>query len=162
MKSARVLLGLTLVIGVSGCAMKSDLPMNPQDRILLVKSHAQAAEMKTAELVPRDVRADIRQADKGTLLSCAGGRQWSGSTRIQLKKPIDGERVVIQLGKVAPDHGFTVTRSTTPDGAARLRLIDVHGTTVYASAWVDGRSIEVNSFSRCFPLPKDFRPERSY
>jgi hypothetical protein len=162
MKSARVLLGLTLVIGLSGCAMKSDLPTNPHDRVLLVKSRAQAAEMKTAELVPRDVRTDIRQADKGTLLSCSGGRQWSGSTRIQLKKAIDGERVVKQLGKVAPDHGFTVTRSTTPDGAARLRLIDGHGTTVYASTWVDGKSIEVDSFSECFPLPKDFHPERSY
>ena len=162
MKSARVLLGLTSVIGLSGCAMKSDLPTNPHDRILLVKSHAQAAEMKAAELVPRDVRTGIRQADKGTLLSCSSGRQWSGSTRIQLKNAIDGERVVKQLVKVAPDHGFTVTRSTTPDGAARLRLIDGHGTTVYASTWVDGRSIKVSSFSECFPLPKDFRPERSY
>ncbi|WP_267424842.1 MULTISPECIES: hypothetical protein [unclassified Curtobacterium] len=142
--------------------MKSDLPMNPQDRILLVKSQAQAAEMQTAELVPRDVRADIRQAEKGTLLSCSGGRQWSGNTTIQLKNPVNGEQVVEQLGKVASDHGFTVTRSTTPDGAARLRLIDEHGTTVYASLWVDGTSIEVNSFSECFPLPEDFRPERSY
>jgi hypothetical protein len=162
MKSARVLLGLMLVIGLSGCALKSDLPTNPYDRVLLVKSHAQAAEMTTAELVPRDVRTDIRQAHKGTLLSCSGGRQWSGSTRIQLKNAIDGERVVKQLGKVAPDHGFTITRSTTPDGAARLRLVDGHGTTVYASTWVDGRSIEVNSFSKCFPLPKSFHPERSY
>jgi hypothetical protein len=162
MKSARVLLGLTLVVGISGCAVNRDLSTNPNDRILLVKSHAQAAEMQTAELIPRDVRTEIRQADKGTLLSCSGGRQWSGSTRIQLKNTIDGERVVNQLGEVAPDHGFTVTRSTTPDGAARLRLIDGHGTTVYASTWVDGRSIEVNSFSECFPLPKDFHAERSY
>ncbi|MBF4582002.1 hypothetical protein ITJ54_04900 [Curtobacterium sp. VKM Ac-2865] len=162
MKSARVLLGLTLVIGLSGCAMKSDLPTNPHDRILLVKSHAQDAEMRAAELVPVDDRTDIKQADKGTLLSCSGGRQWSGNTTIQLKNPANGEQVVEQLGKVAHDHGFTVTRSTTPDGAARLRLIDGHGTSVYASTWVDGRSIEVNSFSECFPLPKDFRPERSY
>ena len=162
MKSACVLLGLTLVIGLSGCAMKSDLPTDSEDRILLVKSHAQAAEMKTAELIPRDVRTDIKQADKGTLLSCSGGRQWSGSTRIQLKDLIDGEQVVDQLGKVAPEHGFTVTRSTTPDGAARVRLVDGQHTTVYASVWVDGKSIEVNSFSECFPLPEEFRPERSY
>ncbi|OII35233.1 hypothetical protein BIU98_04740 [Curtobacterium sp. MMLR14_010] len=136
--------------------------MNPDDRILLVKSQVQEAEMKAAELVPVDDRIDIEQADKGTLLSCSGGRQWSGSTTIQLKNPANGEQVVDRLGKVAADQGFTVTRSTTPDGAARLRLIDGHGTTVYASTWVDGRSIEVNSFSECFPLPKGFRPDRSY
>ena len=157
-----MLLGLTLVIGISGCAVNEDLPMNPNDRILLVKSQVQEAEMKAAELVPVDDRTDIKQADKGTLLSCSGGRQWSGNTTIQLKNPANGEQVVEQLGKVAPDHGFTVTRSTTPDGAARLRLIDEHGTTVYASLWVDGKSVEVNSFSECFPLPDDFRPERSY
>jgi hypothetical protein len=162
MKSTAVLLGLTLIIGITGCAMKSDLPTNPTERILVVKSHAQNAEMKTAELVPVDDRTDIKQADKGTLLSCSGGRQWSGNTTIQLKNPANGEQVVEQLGKVAPDHGFTVTRSTTPDGAARLRLIDEHGTTVYASLWVDGKSVEVNSFSECFTLPDDFRPERSY
>ena len=66
MKPKSVLLGLTLTVGLTGCAINSNMP-HP-DRILLVKSHAQAAEMKTAELVPRDVRADIRQADKGTLL----------------------------------------------------------------------------------------------
>lgn len=162
MKPTSVLLGLTLTLGLTGCAIKSNMPTTPHDRILLVKSHAQAAEMKTAELVPFDVRTEVRQAHKGTLLSCSGGRQWTGSTRIQLKNAIDGERVVNQLGKVAPNHGFTVTRSTTPDGAARLRLIDGHGTTVYVSTWVDGRSIEVDSFSECFPLPKGFRPERSY
>jgi hypothetical protein len=162
MKAVIVLIDLTLTIGLTGCAINRDLPADPDDRILLVKSHAQAAEMETAEPVPRDVRTDIRQAEKGTLLSCSGGRQWSGSTRIQLKNAIDGERVVKQLGKVAPDHGFTVTRSTTPDGATRLRLIDEQGTTVYESTWVDGRSIEVNSFSKCFPLPKSFHPERSY
>ncbi|MBF4591618.1 hypothetical protein [Curtobacterium sp. VKM Ac-1395] len=162
MKSTAVLLGLTLIIGLDGCAMKSDLPTNPDERILVVKSLAQDAEMKTAELVPVDDRTDFKQADKGTLLSCSGGRQWSGNSTIQLENPANGEQVMEQLGKVAPDHGFTVTRSTTHDGAARLRLIDVHGTTVYASTWVDGRSIEVNSCSRCFPLPNYFHPERSY
>jgi hypothetical protein len=162
MKAIIVLLGLTMTISLTGCAMKSDLPTNPNERILVVKSHAQDAEMKAAELVPVDDRTDIKQADKGTLLSCSGGRQWSGNTTIQLKNPANGEQVVEQLGKVARDHGSTVSRSTTPDGAARLRLIDEHGTTVYASMWVDGRSIEVNSFSECVPLPKDFHPERSY
>ena len=52
MKSARVLLGLMLVIGLSGCAMKSDLPTTPHDRILLVKSHAQDAEMRLPPACP--------------------------------------------------------------------------------------------------------------
>jgi hypothetical protein len=162
MRQVGILLGLALMIGMTGCAMNSDLPSDPKDRILFVKTQAQEAENKAARLIPDTARTDVKQIDEGTLLSCSGGRQWSGNIKVQLSDPSTGASVLDDLGREASEHGFTVSRNTTADGAPRLRLVDEHGTTLLAAVWVDGKSIDFDSFSKCFSLPDDFVPHGSY
>jgi hypothetical protein len=142
--------------------MNTDLPADPKDRILFVKAQAQAAEKKAAGLIPESARTDVKQIEDGTLLSCSGGRQWSGNIKVQLSDPTAGASVLDGLGREASEHGFKVSRNTTADGAPRLRLVDEHGTTLLAAVWVDGKSIDFDSFSDCFPLPDDFVPHGSY
>lgn len=155
-------IGIAVTVGLTGCAMNDNLPSNPDERILVVKRQAQDAEMKAAKLVPSDARSGIEQIKQGTLLTCSSGKQWSGNTRIQLVDPNRGDTVLDDLGTEAADHGFTVTRNTTADGAPRLRMVDDQGTTLLVTVWVDGKSIDMDSFSECFSLPEDFVPERSY
>lgn len=41
-------------------------------------------------------------------------------------------------------------------------MVDDQGTTLLVTVWVDGNSIDMDSFSECFSLPEDFVPEYSY
>ena len=161
-KRRGLLVGFALVIGLTGCATDTHLPSDPADRILLFKAQAQAAESAVARLIPTAAREEVKQIPEGTVLACSGGRQWSGNTRITLTNPSSGPSVLRDLSSDAAEHGFKVARSTTADGARRIRLVDDHGTTLLTTVWVDGKSIDVDSFSKCFPLPADFIPHGSY
>ncbi|OII35234.1 hypothetical protein BIU98_04745 [Curtobacterium sp. MMLR14_010] len=162
MKRSGLLVGMALVIGLTGCATDTHLPSDPEERILLFKTQAQAAESAVARLIPTAARDEVRQIPEGTVLACSGGRQWSGNTRITLTHPSAGPAVLRDLSSEAAEHGFRVTRNTTADGAPRIRLVDDNGTTLLATVWVDGKSIDVDSFSKCFPVPADFIPHGSY
>jgi hypothetical protein len=70
---------------MTGCAVSQDLPSTPTERVLFVKAQTQAAELRAAGLIRSTERADVEQIDKGTLLSCSGGMQWSGNTRVALR-----------------------------------------------------------------------------
>ena len=162
MRRIGVLVGVALVIRLTGCAMDSDLPSDPEERILFFKNQAQEAETAAAHLIPTSARGEVKQIRDGTLLACSGGRQWSGNTRITLTDPSTGPAVLRKLSSDAAEHGFTVAHNTTADGAPRTRFVDEHGTTLLATVWVDGKSIDVDSFSKCFPVPPDFVPHGSY
>ncbi|WP_267424836.1 MULTISPECIES: hypothetical protein [unclassified Curtobacterium] len=153
---------MALVIGLTGCATNTHLPSDPEERILLFKAQAQAAESAVARLIRTAARGEVKQIPEGTVLACSGGRQWSGNTRITLTDPTSGPSVLRDLSSDAAEHGFSVARSTTADGVPRIRLVDDNGTTLLATVWVDGKSIDVDSFSKCFPLPADFIPHGSY
>jgi hypothetical protein len=161
-KRSGLLVGLALAIGLTGCATDTDLPSDPEERILLFKAQAQEAESAVARLIPTGAREEVEQIPEGTVLACSGGRQWSGNTRITLTDPSAGRAVLRELSSDAAEHGFRVARSTTADGAPRIRLVDDNGTTLLATVWVDGKSIDVDSFSKCFPVPTDFIPHGSY
>lgn len=155
-------MGMALVIGLAGCATDTHLPPDPEERILLFKAQAQEAESAVARLIPTGAREEVKQIPEGTVLACSGGRQWSGNTRIALTDPSAGPSALRELSSDAAERGFRVASSTTADGAPRIRLVDDNGTTLLATVWVDGKSIDVDSFSKCFPVPADFIPHGSY
>lgn len=161
-KRSGLLVGVALVVGLTGCATDSDLPSDSEERILLFKAEAQEAESAVARLIPTGAREEVKQIPEGTVLACSGGRQWSGNTRITLTDPSAGPAVLRDLSSDAAEQGFRVARSTTADGAPRIRLVDDNGTLLLATVWVDGKSIDVDSFSKCFPVPADFIPHGSY
>lgn len=162
MKRASWFIGLIALIGITGCSMNSDLPSNPDERILFVKAQTQAAEMKAAKLVPPDARSDIREIPKGTLLMCSSGRQWSGNVKINLVDPAAGETVLNKLSDAAADEGFTVSRDSTTMDTPRVRMVDPNGAVLLATVQADGKFVDIDSFSECFSLPEDFVPDTSY
>ena len=132
-----------------------------EEHILLFESSGARGRERGRASIPTGAREEVKADTRRDGARC-GGRQWSGTERIALTGPSAGPAVLRELSSDAAERGFRVASSTTADGAPRIRLVDDNGTTLLATVWVDGKSIDVDSFSKCFPVPADFIPHGSY
>ncbi|UBQ03633.1 MULTISPECIES: hypothetical protein [Curtobacterium] len=154
---------LALAVLLSGCAMKSDLPEDPQQRLEAVKALTQDAENRAVRLLPEGDVEGVRQLDTGTFLRCGGGEyQWSGNVRVQLKPNVVGDDARELLARSAASEGFDVSTDKTSTGKTRNQLLDAEGVQLLVTAQEGGTVIDIDSGSPCFALPDSFGVPREY
>lgn len=159
LKSLSIVAVLALL---AGCAVNSDLPQDPADRLAFVKKITQKAEGAAVRLVPEADVQQVRQLDKGTILRCGNQYRWSGNVRIQLVDGVTGNSARDALARGASKSGFKVSTDKLLSGGTRYELIDPEGVQLLVTAWPEGEAIDIDSGSPCFELPKDFDVPRGF
>lgn len=162
MKFTAALLVGALSFLLAGCAMSDGDQASPDTRIAAAKESAQGAEKAVADLIPTDSRTAISQRPNGVLVSCGDGKQWSGNTTVRLTSGVTVQSVFEAVSSDALDAKFTVDKQTSSEGNPRLQLDDDEGNTVYVSPRAGGTEIDIDSFSKCFPVPSDFQNQGTY
>lgn len=156
MMLSKILPVLCAVVLLGGCATKSAVPEDPEDRLTLAKTMTQGAEDTIIELLPESAVENVRQLEEGTILRCGGGYRWTGNVRVELSAGVRAGEVRDDIARDAAGRGFTVDEDKTVTGSKRFELVDARGVQLLLTKWVEGNAIDIDSASPCFALPQDF------
>ncbi|GGL05736.1 hypothetical protein GCM10009769_24940 [Curtobacterium luteum] len=150
------------VLLLGACASNEDLSTDPDTRLAAAKRMTQIAESKAIALLPDEGVARTEQLERGTLLSCSNGYQWSGAVTARLKRGVFGSAAQQDLARSAEAHGFTVSQDRLLTGRPRYELIDSAGVQLLVTVFDGGTVIDIDSASPCIRVPDDFRPPAEY
>lgn len=156
-----ILIGVVLM--TTGCTShQSKRDETPEDRILAAKHVTQRDERSAVALADTEDVKSYDQMATGSLVACSGGQQWAGHTSINLANGVEASRVIDSIRRAASSDGWKTERDENAVGGPRLTLTTDGGVSLLISPRDEGATLQINSFSKCIPLPDDFVPEYSY
>lgn len=153
---SKILPVLCAVVLLGGCATKSAVPEDPEDRLTSAKTMTQGAEDTIIELLPESALENVRQLEEGTIPRCGDAYRWTGNVRVELSASVEAGDVRDDIARGAAGRGFTVGEDNTVTGSKRFELVDARGVQLLLTKWVEGNAIDIDSASPCFALPRDF------
>ncbi|WIE66138.1 hypothetical protein DEI99_006280 [Curtobacterium sp. MCLR17_036] len=142
--------------------MGSESVGSPEERVADAKRVSQRSERQIVEMLPASAVAGVDQIEEGSFLSCSDGYLWSGNIRATLTRDADAEKLLTDVGKLAGERHYEVNQDKSADGSLQMELVSEQGVQLLATVWDKGKSIDVNSFSACFPMPDDWVPPVRY
>lgn len=147
---------------LTGCAKCDDANRDPQVSIEQMKQESRAAETRAVRFLPEADVAKTDQLQQGSFLACSMGYSWSGNTKATLVEGADAERAQRRIAEAAQQAGFEVKQDRMLRGGLRFKLQSTQGVRLLITVVDRGKIIDINSFSPCTALPRDFQSPEVY
>jgi hypothetical protein len=162
----RLLTALVVLVGgtvaMTGCAQhQPNHAESPSVTIATAKRTTQDEVQRVLDLAPTALVDGLDQSGTGSLVSCAEGKQWAGHATIALQPGADAAEVIDGIQDAAEGEGWKASRDTTGQGKSRLTLHTDAGVSLLIRPDA-AASVNIASFSKCFAVPDNFIPARSY
>ena len=128
------------------------------------KRSTQEVENQIVELVPAKYVMKTTQLSKGVLMKCTtqGAVNWAGGTTITLSPSADIESLLedIRAG-FRTQHGYATSLTKDKSGDPKLE-IKSRQDALWIVGPLDKTTLDISSWSPCFPVPEGMSPSDKY